>query len=116
MAAMTIAPVLYSSATEEWPTTPAFFAKLNRRYRFTLDPCAAADNAKCALYFTKEQDGLQQDWGSHRAFVNPPYGKKIAAWVRKCFTASSGARWSLPCFPLAPTRDGFTNGCRVKPR
>jgi hypothetical protein len=54
---MTIMPALFSSVSEEWPTPPAFFAKLNRRYRFTLDPCATSDNAKCPLYFTKEQDG-----------------------------------------------------------
>jgi phage N-6-adenine-methyltransferase len=85
---MTIMPALFSSATEEWPTPPAFFAKLNRRYRFTLDPCATPDDAKCPLYFTKEQDGLQQDWGTHRAFVNPPYGREIGKWARKCFEAS----------------------------
>jgi phage N-6-adenine-methyltransferase len=85
---MTIAPVLYSSATDEWPTPQAFFNKLNRRYRFTLDPCATPENAKCPLYFTKEQDGLAQDWGSHRVFCNPPYGREIAQWARKCFEAS----------------------------
>jgi phage N-6-adenine-methyltransferase len=85
---MTIAPVLYSSAAEEWPTPSAFFTKLNRRYRFTLDPCATADNAKCALYFTKEQDGLKQDWERHRVFCNPPYGRAVGKWARKCFEAS----------------------------
>jgi phage N-6-adenine-methyltransferase len=87
---MTIAPVLYSSATDEWPTPPAFFVKLNRRYQFTLDPCATADNAKCSLFFTKELDGLKQDWGRHRVFCNPPYGREIGKWARKCFEASQG--------------------------
>jgi site-specific DNA-methyltransferase (adenine-specific) len=79
---------LYSSATEEWPTPRALFAKLNRHFRFTLDPCATPDNATCPLYFTKEQDGLKQDWGTHRVFCNPPYGTMIGAWARKCFQAS----------------------------
>jgi phage N-6-adenine-methyltransferase len=79
---------LYSSATDEWATPPAFFAKLNRRYRFTLDPCATPENAKCPIYFTREQDGLKQDWGAHRVFCNPPYGRAIGAWARKCFEAS----------------------------
>jgi len=87
---MTIRSALYSSATDEWPTPPAFFAKLNRRYQFTLDPCATADNAKCALYFTKEQDGLKQNWGRHRVFCNPPYGREVRKWARKCFEASQG--------------------------
>jgi phage N-6-adenine-methyltransferase len=90
---MTMSPVLYSSASEEWPTPRRFFARLDRQYHFTLDPCATPDNAVCALYFTKEQDGLAQDWGSHRVFCNPPYGKQIGRWVRKCFEASqAGAR------------------------
>jgi phage N-6-adenine-methyltransferase len=87
---MTIMPALYSSATDEWSTPQALFAQLDRRYRFTLDPCATSDNAKCPLYFTREQDGLKQDWGTHRVFCNPPYGRAIGAWARKCFEASQG--------------------------
>jgi site-specific DNA-methyltransferase (adenine-specific) len=83
-----VVSVLFSSATDEWPTPQAFFDKLDRRYRFTLDPCATPENAKCPLYFTKEQDGLLQDWGTHRVFCNPPYGRAIGAWTRKCFEAS----------------------------
>jgi hypothetical protein len=45
-------------------------------------------NAKCATFFTKEDDGLAQDWGTHRVFVNPPFGRKIGAWVQKCWEAS----------------------------
>jgi site-specific DNA-methyltransferase (adenine-specific) len=81
-------PVLYSSVSEEWPTPRPLFAKLNRRYNFTLDPCATAENAVCRLFFTKEDDGLKQDWGTHRVFCNPPYGRTVGAWVRKCFEAS----------------------------
>ena len=83
-------PVLFSSATDEWPTPPDFFAKLNRHYQFTLDPCATPENATCPLYFTKEQDGLAQDWGTHRVFCNPPYGRALGAWARKCLLASQG--------------------------
>ena len=93
--------VLYSSTSEEWPTPQPLFAKLNRRYGFTLDPCATPENAKCPLYFTKEQDGLRQDWGTHRVFVNPPYGTRIGAWAHKCFEASqAGALVAL----LVPAR------------
>jgi phage N-6-adenine-methyltransferase len=81
-------PILFSSATDEWPTPRDFFARLDRRYHFTLDPCATADNATCPVYFTREDDGLRQDWGSHRVFCNPPYGRNVGAWARKCFEAS----------------------------
>jgi phage N-6-adenine-methyltransferase len=80
--------VLFTSTSEEWPTPRSFFAKLNRRYRFTLDPCATSENATCSTFFTKEDNGLAQDWGTHRVFCNPPYGRAIGAWVRKCFEAS----------------------------
>src|SRR5262245_25215782 len=83
-----VAPALFSSATDEWLTPRDFFGKLNRRYRFTLDPCATPENATCPVYFTKVQDGLKQDWGTHRVFCNPPYGRQIGAWARKCFEAS----------------------------
>jgi phage N-6-adenine-methyltransferase len=67
----------------------SFFDKLNRRYHFTLDPCATPENAKCPIFFTREQNGLEQDWGTHRVFCNPPY-RTIRAWARKCFEASQG--------------------------
>ncbi|WP_067738329.1 DNA N-6-adenine-methyltransferase [Novosphingobium naphthalenivorans] len=85
---MTIHNALYSSATDEWPTPFAFFADLNREFRFTLDPCATRQNAKCPRHFTKAEDGLVQDWGRETVFCNPPYGRAISAWVKKCHQAA----------------------------
>jgi site-specific DNA-methyltransferase (adenine-specific) len=97
---MTLSRTLFSAATKEW-STQAFFDELNRRHRFMLDPCATPANAKCATFFTKEQDGLAQDWGQHRVFCNPPFGRQIGAWARKCYEAScAGALVVL----LAPSR------------
>ena len=80
---------LFSSQSEEWSTPQAFFDKLNEEFQFTLDACALPENAKCKLYFTPETDGLVQDWSGHTVFVNPPYGKKIAEWVEKCYNEST---------------------------
>jgi phage N-6-adenine-methyltransferase len=79
---------LYSSRTEEWSTPQSFFDKLDAEFHFSLDPCATAENAKCASYFTKEDDGLLQDWGRHVVFCNPPYGKRMRDWARRCYEAS----------------------------
>ena len=57
--------------------------RLDREFRFTLDPCATKATAKCALYFDESDDGLTQPWGNHRVFMNPPYGREIYAWTRK---------------------------------
>ena len=80
--------VLFSSKEEVWSTPRDFFDKLNEEFHFTLDPCANKDNAKCNEYFTEEQDGLIQDWSGHVVFCNPPYGRKIYNWVKKCFYES----------------------------
>ena len=58
-----VAPALLSSQTDEWATPQALFDELNATFHFTLDPCATPENAKCAKFYTKEQDGLKQDWG-----------------------------------------------------
>ena len=85
---MTIHKVLYSSRSEEWPTPQSFFNSLDKEFRFTLDPCATRSNAKCARFFTRTDDGLNQNWGRHRVFCNPPYGGAIRDWTRKCYESS----------------------------
>lgn len=75
---------LFTSNTEMWATPQDFFDKLNEEFHFDLDPCASPENYKCEKYFTEADNGLAQNWGGHRVFCNPPYGRKIAAWVKKC--------------------------------
>ena len=75
---------VFSSTTDLWATPQDFFDKLNDEFHFDLDPCATPDNAKCPIFFTKDEDGLKQDWSGYRVFCNPPYGRAIASWVKKC--------------------------------
>ena len=77
--------VLYSSKEEKWATPQDFFDKLNDEFHFTLDAAASPDNAKCANYFTEEQDGLAQSWGGHTVWCNPPYCRKTGLWVKKAY-------------------------------
>ena len=55
--------VLFSSASDSWATPQDLFDKLNEEFKFNLDPCADEQNHKCDTYFTKEVNGLTQDWG-----------------------------------------------------
>lgn len=55
--------VMYSSKTDNWATPQDFYDKLDSEFHFTLDPCADKNNHKCKKYYTKEDDGLLQDWG-----------------------------------------------------
>ena len=77
--------VMFSSKSDNWATPQDFYDELNKRFNFELDPCADAENHKCPIYYTKEQDGLQQDWGRYRTYVNPPYGREIGKWVEKAY-------------------------------
>lgn len=76
---------LFSSKTDQWATPKDFFDALDAEFNFDLDPCADEENHKTPEYFTKEQNGLLQDWSGHRVFCNPPYGRTISAWVEKSF-------------------------------
>lgn len=80
--------VMYSSKTDNWATPQDFYDKLDSEFHFTLDPCADKNNHKCKKYYTKEDDGLLQDWGGETVFCNPPYGRQISKWVEKCFNES----------------------------
>lgn len=66
-----------------WETPPELFDRLDREFRFTLDPCATAATAKCSKFYTEADDGLIQDWTGERVFMNPPYGREIYPWTRK---------------------------------
>ena len=82
--------VHFSSNNNEWATPQAFFNELNKEFNFTLDPCATKENAKCAKFYTQEDNGLIQSWDNEIVFVNPPYGRSIKHWVKKASEATGG--------------------------
>lgn len=50
-----------------------------------LDPCCenrTIPNVPARLHYTQREDGLKQPW-SGRVYMNPPYGRKIDAWIEK---------------------------------
>lgn len=75
---------LFSSKKMNWGTPQKLFDTLNDEFHFTLDPCADDFNHKCEKYYTEVDDGLSKDWGTETVFCNPPYGREIAKWVKKC--------------------------------
>lgn len=80
--------VLFSSNKEDWETPQELFNELDNEFHFTLDPCADEINHKCDRYYTVQDDGLKQDWRGQTVFCNPPYGRKIYDWVKKCYEES----------------------------
>lgn len=79
---------LLSSSTDQWATPRAFFDQWDARFRFELDVCADAQNAKCRRYFDVHDDGLAQEWAPFRCWMNPPYGREIGRWMAKALEES----------------------------
>lgn len=77
--------LMFSSKKQDWATPQYFFDKLNEEFHFTLDPCADDLNHKCEKYYTLEQNGLNQSWSDEVVFCNPPYGRELPKWVKKCY-------------------------------
>ena len=92
---------LFSSRTDEWETPKDFFQKLDDEFHFDLDVCATPENAKCKRYFTKEQDGLKQEWKG-MCWMNPPYGRQISLWVKKALDSARGGA-TVVCLLLSRT-------------
>jgi phage N-6-adenine-methyltransferase len=93
--------VHFSSATDEWATPQDFFDKLAATYQFTTDVCATKENAKCADFYTKEDNGLTKDWVGV-CWMNPPYGRDIKYWVRKAYESARANGAIVVC--LLPAR------------
>ena len=78
---------MMSSNRDTWETPEKLFLDLDKEFGFTIDVCALPENAKCASYFTPEQNGLEQEWRGV-CWMNPPYGREIAKWMRKAYESS----------------------------
>ena len=87
--------VMFSSATDLWETPQDFFDILNDEFHFDIDVCALPENAKCGKFYSPEDDGLSKNWGG-TCWCNPPYGRKIAEWVKKASEAKATVVMLLP--------------------
>ena len=77
-----------TAKSEVWLTPPYIIEALGK---FDLDPCAAEEFPQWAAvrYFTQRADGLSQPWEG-RVWMNPPYGRKVAFWLRRLAAHGNG--------------------------
>lgn len=92
---------LFSSRSDEWETPWNLFNELNAEFHFNTDVCANESNRKCRHFYSKEEDGLRQDWKGV-CWMNPPYGRAIKDWVRKAYTSTLEGADKVVC--LLPAR------------
>ena len=79
---------MMTSSTDLWATPQDFFDQQSAFHGpFDLDVCADKTNAKCAIYFDKDVDGLKQTWVG-KCWMNPPYGREIGKWMKKAYESS----------------------------
>lgn len=89
---MTIARALVRSACQSWCTPPEILAVVRAVAPIGLDPCSnpsAIVAARVNLMLERGDDGLAAGWADllapgEIAYVNPPFGRAIPAWVEKC--------------------------------
>lgn len=90
--------VIFSSKTNLWETPKDFFNKLDSEFHFNVDVCALPENAKCAVYYTPEMNGLVQPWHGN-CWCNPPYGREIGKWVKKAYESSQNGALVVMLLP-----------------
>jgi site-specific DNA-methyltransferase (adenine-specific) len=73
---------------------------------FDMDPCAASADRrrariKAKILLTEADDGLSVPW-TGKVFVNPPYGRGISNWIRKCCEESQRGCMVVGLIPARP--------------
>lgn len=99
-----VSQALFTSNKEHWETPQYLFDKLHAEFQFTIDLAASDKNHKLPRYYTKDQNSLAQLWVGERGFLNPPYGRKIGAWIQKAYETHRADRTGGLIVALLPAR------------
>lgn len=90
------------SNKDDWCTPKDLFKRLDKEYHFTLDPCSTHENALCEKHYTKDENGLSQDWSGEVVFMNPPYGTDTGKWIKKGYEESLRGATVMCLIPARP--------------
>jgi len=106
----------FSSSDQTWATPPELFKRFDEVFSFTLDPCAHPTTAKCKKFFTKDDDGLKQEWHKiGNTFVNPPFSRELALWIAKSYEESQKGIIVAMLIPARPdTKHGINTVCLMQ--
>ena len=75
------------SKTDDWATPQDLWSKLNAVHNFDVDAAASQANHLCHNWYgldhedVTRRDGLKSSWDGEMVWINPPYGRVIAAWT-----------------------------------
>jgi len=83
--------------SERWQTPPEIFDPLMAEFNFDLDAAADEQTARLPRYLT---DSLEIDWPGERIWLNPPYGHKLAPFVRKAAAEAAKGKLVVALIPF----------------
>ncbi len=104
-----------------WATPPELFEALDKEFCFGFDVCAEYETAKCADYWTIEDDALSKDWAEYAKcripgagliemgalWANPPYSN-IRPFVEKAIEAQLNGRMTVMLVMCDPSVKWFS--------
>ena len=95
---------------DQFITPDWLYQRLHNAYHFTLDAAANADNAKCSIFITPEDDARKQNWRKWSkggaAFCNPPFAI-IEDFVRKAHKEAQREIVVAVIIPIWHSKDWF---------
>ncbi len=100
----------FGQGRSDWETPDEIFIPLKQEFNFTIDVCASKNTAKCQRFYTKEIDGLSQNWNGDRCWMNPPFGKQ-GAWVKKAFEESKKGATVVCLLPARTNTNWWHDYC-----
>lgn len=71
---------------DTWATPLDLWTFVHQQWKPTLDVCASAENTKCPVFFTAEQDAFTRVWDAPNnvCWCNPP-SSEVARWIKECW-------------------------------
>jgi phage N-6-adenine-methyltransferase len=78
--------LMFSTGKDDWATPPEIFDPLDREFGFTLDVAAGLVNHKVSRWLGAGgigECGLSAPWRGERCWMNPPYSRVQAEFIRK---------------------------------
>ena len=83
---------------ERWITPPEIFDPLMREFCFDLDAAADEETARVRPFLT---DALgPKEWPGQRIWLNPPYGRKLAQFVRRAAQEAATGKLVVALIPF----------------
>ena len=94
-------PIRSLTPREDWETPDALFRALDSIFHFDFDAAAHADNAKCEKFISRGEDARFAWWPNYgqRAFLNPPYGRGVRAFLEAAVRASERGVGTVALLP-----------------